>query len=243
MRASLSSSTLVAVFLGLFSLSPQVFGQAGAAPTGTRPAASATAPAGASASAGTNVAVIDLGYVFMNATTFKNEMDLIKQKFEEFDAQMKARDKDFVAKREELAALKTGTLEYKQKEEELARMQTDAQLDMRLKQKELAEQEARVYFKTMVEVDKRIAMFAQKYRIGIVLRFNRDEMKEENVKQILNRVVVWQSQIDITDAILAELNRGVPTSTTGGGATGNGSASRPATGGAPRTGTGAGIPR
>lgn len=239
MRASLSSSTLVAVFLGLFSLSPQVFAQVGAAPSGARPAATATAPA-ASASAGTNVAVIDLGYVFMNAQSFKNEMDLIKQKFEEFDAQMKTRDKDFVAKREELAALRTGTLEYKQKEEELARLQTEAQLDMRLKQKELAEQEARVYFKTMVEVDKRIAMFAQKYRIGIVLRFNRDEMKEENVKQILNRVVVWQSQIDITDAILAELNRGAP-ATTGSSAAGNGSATRPATGGAPRTG--AGVPR
>lgn len=214
MRASLSSSTLVAVFLGLFSLSPQVFGQVGAAPAGTRPAV--TAPA--VASAGTNVAVIDLGYVFMNAATFKNEMDLIKQKFEEFDAQMKTRDKDFVAKREELANLRTGTLEYKQKEEELARMQTEAQLDMRLKQKELAEQEARVYFKTMLEVDKRIAVFAQKNRIGIVLRFNRDEMKEENVKQILNRVVVWQSRIDITDEILAELNRGTP-ATTGGAVT------------------------
>ena len=218
----------MAVFLGLFSLSPQVFGQAGAAPTGTRPAASATAPAGASVPAGTNVAVIDLGYIFMNAQSFKNEMDLIKQKFEEFDAQMKTRDKDLLAKREELAALRTGTLEFKQKEEELARMQTDVQLDIRLKQKELVEQEARVYFKTMVELDKRVAVFAQKYRIGIVLRFNREEMKEENVKQILNRVVIWQSQLDITDAILAELNRGVPAPTTGGGAGANtGTAKRP----------------
>lgn len=222
MRASLSSTALVAVFVSLFSLSPEAFGQAGAPLT--RPAA---APAPAAAPSGTNVAVIDLSHIFLNATAFKNEMDTIKQKAEEFEAQMKARDKDFTLKREELTQLRAGTLEYKQKEEELARTQTEAQLDMRLKQKELVELEARVFFKTMVEVDKKIAAFSIKNRIGLVLRFSRDEMKEENVKQILNRGVVWQNGLDITEFILADMNRGVVPTTTPAAGAGNGSATGP----------------
>lgn len=221
-RASLPSTALAAGFLTLVCLTTEVMGQAGGA------AAPRTAPA-AAAPAGTNVAVLDLAFIFTNANSFKADMEAIKGKAEQFEAQMKTRDKDFTVKREDLQALRPGTLEFRQKEEELARVQTEAQLEMRLKQKELVEEEARVFFKMMVEIDKKVATFAQKNRIGLVLRFSRDEMKEENVKQILNRGVIWQSQIDITDFILAELNRGTVTPGAGTGASGvNSAVGRPA---------------
>ena len=137
---------------------------------------------------------------------------------------------------------KPGSLEYKQKEEELARMQSDLQVQVGLKRKEFLEQEARVYFHVYRDIEQVVAQFAQRYRIDLVLRFNGDPMKEDDrasVLQGVNRAIVYQNGRDITQSILAELNRIYPpapaaTSPAAGGPAGT--ISRPFVPGRPATG-------
>lgn len=192
MRLSLCRAALAAC---LVSLTAAAFGQAPAA-----------APA---ASAGTNIVVIDIAFVFKNHNRFNGMMNDIKKDIEQFEAYVRAEQQKGLAKRDELAQYKPGSLEFKQKEEELARMQSDLQVGVGLKRKEFLEQEARVYYRVYREIEQTVAIFAQRNRIGLVLRFNGDEMKEDDrasVLQGVNRAVVYQQGLDITDLILKQCN-------------------------------------
>jgi len=112
-----------------------------------------------------------------------------------------------------MVTFKPGSLEFKQLEEELARMQSEMQVQVTIKRKEFLEQEARVYFRIYKEIEQVVAYIANSYRFEIVLRFSADEMKEDDrasVLQGVNRAVVFQRGRDITNLVLTELNRMYP---------------------------------
>ncbi|MDX1947904.1 MAG: OmpH family outer membrane protein [Pirellulaceae bacterium] len=193
MRFSLRTAALAAC---LVSLSTAAFGQAPAA---------APPP--------TNIVVIDVAHIFKNHNRFNGMMADIKKDIEQFDAFVRAEQQKGLAKRDQLMTYKPGSLEYKQLEEELARMQSDMQVQVSLKRKEFLEQEARVYFRVYREIEQTVAVFAQRNRISLVLRFNGDEMKEDDrasVLQGVNRAVVYQQGLDITDHILKQCNINTP---------------------------------
>lgn len=187
-------------------------GQAGP-PAAARPAAAA--PAG-----GTNVAVIDIAFVFKHHNRFNGMMGEIKKEIEQFEAYVREEQRKFNAKKEELTAFRAGTQEYNAKEEELARAASEMQVQVGLKRKQFLEDEARVYYRVYREIEQSVGIFAQRNRIGLVMRFNGDDMKENDrasVLQGVNRAVVYQQNLDITQLILDDLNRG-PSNTTQGGA-------------------------
>ena len=112
-----------------------------------------------------------------------------------------------------------GSPEYKRAEEEMARMASDLQVEMALKQKGIAEQEAKIYFNTYNEIYKQVEEFAERYGISLVLRHNNvsmDPQKRDTVLQGVNRAIVYQRQLDITEEIVKRVNsaaasvRGVP---------------------------------
>ena len=71
-------------------------------------------------------------------------------------------------------------------------------------------------------IEAEVKTFAERNGINLVLRFNKlDDMKEEDrasVLQGVNRAVVFQQRLDITELILGKLNGGpvVPATTPGG---------------------------
>ena len=206
MRISLLGAAFVAGLLSVTALS--AYGQQGFPPAGgniARPAPTAAAPP-----SGTNVAVIDVAYIFKNHTRFNAQMNEIKKEIEGFEATVREEQKKFKAITEELQVLKAGTPAYRAKEEELARMQSDVQVNIGLKRKKFLEQEALVYFTIYREIEQYLTIFCQRNRIGLVLRFNGDEMKPDDrasVLQGVNRAVVYQDGLNITQMILDELNR------------------------------------
>ncbi len=206
MRASLFSATIVATLIATGSLNP-IFAQApaGGAP---RPAAGGAA---APAPSGTNVAVIDIGFIFKNHKNFNTQMERLNKEMEEFQAWVKAEEKSFLAMREELAQFKSGTPQYQAKEEEMAKKQTETQLEIRRRQKDFLEREAKQYYETYAQLESEIATFSQRNRIGLVLRFNREQMKSDDrasVLQGINRAVVYHYGLDITKFVLDKVSPG-----------------------------------
>ena len=87
---------------------------------------------------------------------------------------------------------------------------TSGNHEQRSKQKELSEQEAKMYFQVYSELEQAVATFSMKNRIGLVLRFSREKLQEDTpqaVMQGLNRAVVWHGGLDISTLIEQELNR------------------------------------
>lgn len=167
------------------------------------------APAAAAAPTGTRVAVIDIPYIFMNHTRFKAAIDAIKKDIDAYKEFVTEEQKRIRTESEKLEGFKPGSPEYKQMEENLARMKVELQLEGAKRQKDFMEREAGVYFNAYREVENAVAEFAQRNRIGLVLRFSAEDMdstKRESIMQGINRIVVYQDHLNITELILARLN-------------------------------------
>ena len=172
-----------------------------------------TAPAAAPAARGPNIAVIDVKHIFDNNVRFKQAMDGIKQEYEAFENQVKQTEINLRKQIEELKALQAGSPEFKQLEESIAQTRTQVQLDINRKQKERVEEEAKVYHRAFQDVEAEIAKFSQRNGIDLVLQFSQSEIdpsKPDTVIRGLNRLVVYQNRLNITDYILQEINRGAP---------------------------------
>jgi Skp family chaperone for outer membrane proteins len=225
LRVSFSprSAALAACLVFSVAVATQLLGE------GVPAARPAAAPA---ASAGTNVVVIDVAFIYKNHNRFNATMLDIKTDIEKFEAYVRKKQGDFKPLGEALGTYNPGSTEYKQKEEELARLQSDLQVEVGLKRKEFLQQEARVYYRVYREIETEVRNFSERNGIHLVLRYNRDEMKEEDrasVLQGVNRAIVWQQGRDITELVLKALNGGPVVPPPTGGAAGGpaGAISRP----------------
>ena len=124
---------------------------------------------------------------------------------------MQGREKELQAMKEGLKDFKAGTPDFQKAEEKLANEGTQYQLDVRRRQQEVFQKEAGIYYDSYAELEKTVALFAQRNKIGIVLKFNRDPIKRDDrnsVMQGLARPVVYHYGLDISTYILSELNKG-----------------------------------
>ena len=163
--------------------------------------------------AGTRVAVIDINFIFKNHQRFKQTMDDIKKEIESFEVYLREERNKVTAKTTQLQGLPAGSPQYKQLEEQIATTHTSLGLETGRKRKEILEREAKVYYNSYKEIERSVAKFADQYGIGLVMRFNSEPMdatKRESVLQGINRAVVFQRSLNITNAIIDGLNRETP---------------------------------
>ena len=181
--------------------------------TGTLLLAGNLATLGHAQQQASRLAVIDISEVFQNHKRFKAKMDEIKKDIDAFDKELRTKRKQINDKITELQDFKPGTAGYKQREQDVAKMQSELGLAMQLKRKSILTREAEVYHQAYGEVLAQVAVFAEKHNIDLVLRFDSkpiDKAKRDSVLKGVNRAVVYQRSMDITKFILDNLNRGLP---------------------------------
>jgi len=162
---------------------------------------------------GTAVAVIDVPYIFKNHVRFKQQIEDIKKDIDAYKEVVTQQQTQLRTESEKLNQWKAGTKEYKDVEENIARMRVNFQLESAKRQKEFMEQEAKIYFNVYKEIEAAVADFAGRNRIGLVLRYSAEDMdptKRESIMQGINKMVIYQNRLNITDIILDTLNRGTP---------------------------------
>src|SRR5207302_843050 len=143
---------------------------------------------------------------------FNAEMNQMKRDIEAADASIQEEAKKLQKKKEEMQQYAPSSPQFMKADEELAHMTSDLQIRRQAKMREFQDQEAKVYYNIYREVEDSVIEFAQRNGIRLVLRFTGDEMKPEDrasVLQGVNKPVVYQSQLDITLAILNKLNAGM----------------------------------
>lgn len=156
------------------------------------------------------VAVVDISFIFKKHERFRSTMESMKKEMETIETELKA-DREAVAQKEQQRnSYNAGTAEFKALDEEVARMTADFQLKMGRLRKDFLEREAKVYYSTYLEVVNAVDQYAKRRDIGLVIRFNGEQVdpnKREDVLREINKPVVWQDQIDITPDVLTLLNR------------------------------------
>lgn len=175
------------------------------------PTVRAQAPNAAGANASKyGIAVVDISYIFKQHTRFRATMDSMKKEMETIEAELKA-DREKIAQSEQQRnTYNVGSAEYKQLDEEVARMMAEFNLKMGRLRKDFLEREAKVYYQTYLEVVDAVNYYAKRQNIGLVLRFNGepvDQNRREDVLREINKPVVAHDQIDITPDVILLLNR------------------------------------
>jgi Skp family chaperone for outer membrane proteins len=175
------------------------------------------APAGGtpptSASAG-GIALIDLQYVFENHPRFKQQVEAMKRDVQAFEEMLKSKQQEIETQRKLLGGFKSGSPDHKRIEETTTKQLADMQVQMQLKRKDVMEQEARIYYETYQEVVRAVEAFAERNRISLVLRYERETPSDAAgandprvIMKHINRPVIFQRRLDISQLIVGELSR------------------------------------
>lgn len=162
----------------------------------------------------TNIAILDLGYIFKEHNGFKaatermkNDLTTAETKLREERDSLNTLMKDFQEKPE----FKKGSREYKQMEEELAKRGADLQIEMNIKKREFMEREARIYYNVYQEIMRVVRDHCAQQNIQVVLRFSAEQADPTDPQSILKdinkNILHWDQSIDITGTILQRLNQ------------------------------------
>lgn len=209
---SAAGAALLIAALGFTVLHAQAppAGQGQAPPRGA-----STAPA--SAAAPGSIAVIDVTYILDHYSRLKQATDAFKRDMDLAEAQLK-KERDVMAKKaEKLKTFKPGTPEFKALEEEIIKAESDWKLRVNRQKGEFAERDANNFLKAYQEMTAAVKTYAERNNIALVMRFNGapiDSTNPQAVQMELSKLVMHYSKdIDITDQILAELNRNAAVAT------------------------------
>ncbi len=163
--------------------------------------------------AGGGIALIDLSYVFENHPGFKQQLESLKQNVQTFEQELKQQQQQISSQRQQIASYKPGSQEYKRLDEVTTKQLAGLRVKMELKRKDVMEDEARVYYETYNEVLRVVQAIAESRGLNLVLRFDRESPQlaggsdpRETLK-LVNRPVIYQRQLDISNLVIQELNR------------------------------------
>jgi Skp family chaperone for outer membrane proteins len=198
----------VLVALGLLLSGGSLLAQQRTASGQPIPANRAPVPS-ASPTGGINIALVDVSQVFKNHEGFKTRTEELRQEIKAFEAQVNEQRKGLNDKRTRLTNYNPGSPQYEQLEVEMAREIATQQVTAELKKKDVLEREAKIYHEVYREIEEAVRTFAEKYDIGLVLRYDGEEIDQNDRNSVLrgvNRTVVYQDKINITNQILQMLN-------------------------------------
>ena len=219
--------------MGLFA-APSVLGQV--------PAGAAAQPAAAGPQKNpTSIALVDVGYILKNHPNMNANMEGIKAEMTQAQEDIESRRKTLLADQEMIGkTFEADTPQFKQKQESLISQESKLRVDFMGKENEFAEKQANVIFKSYQSINRAIALIATHYQYDVVLRYSReqnemDPKKPQTVNFGIQRDVLFHNPgIDVTEMVLAVLNRDEPKAAA--------PTVTPAAGGAPRSATGTNAP-
>ena len=160
---------------------------------------------------GMNVALLDVGYIFKNHPGFKSQMDAMKSQVKAFEATLEQEKQQIKTASDQISSFRPGTPEYKKIEERTTKQLADLKVRMQLKQKEIMENEAKIYMATYNQVVTAVTAFANAQNIDLVLRYDRaaqpstQSVDPRETLKIINRPVIFEKRLDISDVILRQL--------------------------------------
>ena len=159
---------------------------------------------------GSQVAIVDLTYIFANHVRFKALVEDMRHDVEAAEADLKAAKEAIEKSAEKIDEYNRNSPEAKALEEELAKRQADLQVQVNIQKRNFMEQEAKIYLSIYREVLDHVKYHSERNGISLVLRFNGDPLEGEDlqgVMQHLNRQVVYYNRaIDITPIVLDACN-------------------------------------
>lgn len=157
----------------------------------------------------TRVALLDLARIFKEHEGFKRKSDALRREVEQAEGQLKARKAELQSAADSLAALPKESGQAKKLEEQIVHDTAELKESVNERKKRFFEMEAAIYSECYRETMAEVERYAKQRGINIVLRFNGDPYDPadpQSVQKELNKAILYQDGIDITDEILQSVN-------------------------------------
>lgn len=156
-----------------------------------------------------DVAVLDVSKVFAQAEGFQADLGRIKKEVEAFELVVKQATKERDELKQQLEAQPKGSEAYRKLELELATKQANLQVEINAKRQGFLADEAVVYAKWYRKVQNVVQATAARKQIRLVLKATNDPINEQDRQSVLqgvNRAIVFQDRLDITEEIIKSVN-------------------------------------
>ncbi|MBN1910823.1 MAG: OmpH family outer membrane protein [Pirellulales bacterium] len=158
------------------------------------------------------VAVIDVDYIFQNHKRFKDTAKQVQESENALRKSFLEEEKAIRGMIRELQDLEMGTADFKQLEERITRRKNELQTQAELKKREFDIYKVRVLHGIHTEIRQEVASIAAARRITLVLKFGNSEpidpQKPDNLVRDIGSMVMYSAPgVDITGEVLARLNQ------------------------------------
>jgi Skp family chaperone for outer membrane proteins len=193
-----------AVLAAVLSLSFLVSAAVAQGPAGVPPAQPAPP------SAGTRIAVLNVPEIFKKHDRFKAWMEELKRDVQAAENLVRDERKKIGDLEERLQEFQKGTQAYNDMSEDITKRKADLTVKVQIQGKQFQQRQAKIYYSVYQEILSATQYFCQQHAIDLVLQIKGDAVdpdQGESVLALIQRQVVWQDRLDITDAILRELNK------------------------------------
>ncbi|HEX4129644.1 MAG TPA: OmpH family outer membrane protein [Pirellulales bacterium] len=158
---------------------------------------------------GTRVGLVDIAAIFKQSARVKSQSDVLL-------ADIKVAEEAAARQREDLRKLaapadklEKNSAEYKRIEAEVKKGLEELNQQVAIQKKAFVDRQAQCYIEAYDEIAAATGDYAKKMGFQLVLRINRQPIDRPNNDQIfqeLNKTIVYQDGIDITDDVLKFLN-------------------------------------
>jgi Skp family chaperone for outer membrane proteins len=156
------------------------------------------------------VALVDINYIMKNHNRRKAMMANMKADMEVATANVKSQSETIRKLIEQLKEVQPGTPDYKMRESQILKLQSDLKIQMQLQQKDFMQREAKVLYTVYQEIRQETSYYASRNNISMVMQFNGEPANTNNPQDVvreINQPVVWYAKrTDITPIILDALN-------------------------------------
>jgi len=155
--------------------------------------------------------VIDVGKIMKSHVRLNQALDQWKSDFTAEDKRLLDRVHEIQNAQNRLKELKADSAEYKQGFAQVTKMEGDLNVDKSLRQKEFSERRAKLFFTAYREIQQSVKDYCQFKNVAMVIQYESAPINGDNPQEIaqgMSRGVLFVDPgLDITDAILADLNR------------------------------------
>lgn len=151
------------------------------------------------------IVAIDMGAVFESHPLFVSQLEALKQEIRQFEEDQNRQREALQAKFQTLRGQDASTEIYRQTEADIASQVANLDVQKRLRSKEYAQKEAKIYFDIYTDVSSKVTAYCQHHGITTVIHYNSRPMDLNNPATIMERigsnVVYARPDWEITAAI------------------------------------------
>jgi Skp family chaperone for outer membrane proteins len=160
------------------------------------------------------VALVNVDRILKVHKPFLEKLDPLKAEAKELDAKLQVRQAEIENAASQLRAVQPGSSDHQRLQLQLVKLQTDLQQFVNIERQGLQKKEVAVYLEFFRQLDAETSKYAKAHGIKLVLRQYEtsydDAQPIPDVLKALNRTILYEEGLDITDEILKALNAPSP---------------------------------